>query len=75
MVYSSCTVAVSNRTKLLAFYTFETQEEEKEESTWEGREIHYNYYKHTENFIFPKFLGSARGSVWDDQVGGEIENG
>jgi hypothetical protein len=34
----------SNRTKLLAFYPFETQEEEKEERKWEGREIHYIYY-------------------------------
>jgi hypothetical protein len=56
----------------LAFYTFEKEEEEKEERTWEGREIHYIYYTHKENFIFPKFLGSARGSVWDDQVGGEV---
>jgi len=48
-----CTVAVSNRTKLLAFYPFETQEEEKEETKWEGTEIHYSYYRHTENFILP----------------------
>jgi hypothetical protein len=52
--------AASIRTKLLAFYPFETQEEEKEERKREGREIHYIFYAQTENFILPEFPGTIR---------------
>lgn len=46
------TVAVSNRTRLLAFYPFETQEEEKEEKS--GRvEKHTIFITDTEHFILP----------------------
>jgi hypothetical protein len=69
MVYSSC----KQQNKATGILPIRNTRRRKRRKKWEGRETHYIYYRHR-TFYFTKFPGSARASIWDDQVRDKVEN-